>query len=209
MPPSPTTSTSSFMAISSEARSSAEQTRYGSSRWRPPGTGRYRAQNTSLRLASIAAAISRSVWRTGNASRSGLQPPVVLAVTPLEAHLEEVRGQGRRGHVAPLDERDPVLHQLGQAEVDHLLQMVEAVHVGMDEPDASDVAAHERERGAHDRLGDAERPPEALGEGGLARAQASGQEHDVAEAGARCDLPVLLVGGPGRCVRRLTPRPSP
>ena len=106
--------------------------------------------------------------------------PVVVARSQLQAHLQEVGGQDGGGNVSPLDQRHAALvEQLGQRQVDDLLEVVEAVHVGVDEREPALVGAHQGEGGARHLLFDAQTPPEALGEDRLAGAQLPRQQDDV------------------------------
>src|SRR5438477_8787223 len=102
--------------------------------------------------------------RPGRAHRVEVDDPLVVPLGPVQPHLEEVGGQRGSGHVSPLDHGDRALvDELRQRQVDDLLEEVETVDVGVDEPNPAGVDAHEREAGAGDRLLDPQRPPEALG----------------------------------------------
>ena len=95
---------------------------------------------------------------------------IVDIVDLVETHLEVVT-QRRAGDVAPLDEHDPVeRRQLVQGEVVDVARALEPVDVGVvqRQPARQRIAVDERERRRRDRLGDAQRTPEALRERRLA-----------------------------------------
>ena len=100
-----------------------------------------------------------------------------------ELDVEVLRPEGRRGPAAPFDGGDGAVFQhLRQAEVDDVGQLVEAVHVDVDQLDAERgrVAAHQGEGGAGHRLAHAHGPSQALGEGRLAGAEIAVEEQHVA-----------------------------
>ena len=112
--------------------------------------------------------------------------PVVVGVG-LQPQVQRIPAQYRRGRVPPLDQgHRTVLHQLGQPEVDDLVQVVEPVDVGVEQPaqprstdvrtgPVDRVVADQGERRAGDGLGHPEPGPEALGERGLSGPQVTGQ----------------------------------
>src|SRR5690606_8467658 len=72
------------------------------------------------------------------------------------------------------------VEQLGQAEVEALLDLLEPIHVEVVELEPPPfVLPGEREGRARDRLGDAEGCAEALGERGLARAEVADEQDEV------------------------------
>ena len=98
----------------------------------------------------------------------------------VEPH-DEVLAERPGDDIAPLDEHDAVgLGQLAERQVGDLGVLVEAVEVGvMQRRPPAVVAVHQRECRRRDRLGDAERPAEALGERRLAGAHLPGEHDDV------------------------------
>ena len=111
-----------------------------------------------------------------------------------ERDLERAVAAGRGRQLAPLDQGHRVLlDQLGQGQIDHLVQRAGPVDVGVDEqPDRAAlpaaVLAHQGEGGAGHRARHAERGGEALGEDRLARAEVAHQQNDVAGP-AQCRHP--------------------
>src|SRR4051812_9637521 len=105
----------------------------------------------------------------------------VVVVAELEPHLDEL-GRERRDHgVAPLDQRHAlVVDQLAEAEVEELLQALEAVGVDVNDRKDALIRVHDHERGAGDGLLDAQGLAEPLHEGGLACAQVTGEQEQVA-----------------------------
>src|SRR4051812_9302653 len=117
----------------------------------------------------------------GQAHRAQLDDAVVVAGAERDPYLEEVRRQGRCDRIAPLDERHRAfVEQLGQPDVEHLLHLLEAVDVDVVEQEPSPfVLAGEGERRARDGTVEPEAAPEALREGGLARAEVADEQHEV------------------------------
>src|SRR4051812_1359728 len=108
----------------------------------------------------------------------------VVVVTKLEPHLEELRRQGRDDGVAPLDEGHAlVVEQLAKAEVEQLLETLEPVGVDMHDREGALVGVHDHERRAGDRLFNTEGPAEPLHECGLARAEVTGEQNEIAGPG--------------------------
>ena len=107
--------------------------------------------------------------------------------------------------VAPLDEHDAVeLGELAEREVGDLGELVEAVQVGVvQRRPAGVVAVNEGEGRRRDRLGHAQRPPEALGEGRLSGPHLAGEEDDVPAAAERGDGAGDVVGGGEGCRTQL------
>src|SRR4051812_34613598 len=117
----------------------------------------------------------------GQPDRAQLDDAIVVAGAEGDPDLEEVRRQRRCDRVAPLDERHRALvEQLGQPHVEHLLHLLEAVHVDVVEQEPPPfVLAGEGERRARDGTLEPEAAPEALRERGLARAEVADEQHEV------------------------------
>ena len=147
----------------------------------------------------------------------GLEPTptaVVIAVTGREVHVEPVGGEQPRSTRSPHSTTvtASLAHEVVEPEVVQLLQVVEAVDVDVHERRGRVVLAHDGERRAHHRLGDAERDRDALGEHGLAGAELAVEHDDVAGAQHRADAAaerVRLVGGRASSPQRLIGCASP
>ncbi len=113
-------------------------------------------------------------------------PAGLVVAVHLQVDAQPVVPEDGLGRLAPLDDgHAAVLHQLAEAEVGDLVAVREAVEVGVDELTertsvGQRVLAHQGERRAGDGVGDPEGGAEPLGEGRLAGAEVSGQQHDVA-----------------------------
>ena len=122
--------------------------------------------------------------RPARADRGQLEVAVVVGLAESQPHLEVVGRQRRDDGVTPFDERDPALvEHLGQAEVVHLGELLEAVHVEVvhrRRPSYCDTSVNV---GLVIGLDDAERRAEALGERGLAGPEVAGEQDQVARAG--------------------------
>ena len=116
-----------------------------------------------------------------------------------DLHAQPALGQQLLDRVAPLHEQHVVAAaELLQAEIDDVLDAVEAVHVDVCQVEDARVLLHERERRRHHGLLDAQPACDALGERRLARAQLPGEHHGVAGAQQRGDRLADLAGLLGR-----------
>src|SRR4051812_17046696 len=139
----------------------------------------------------------------GNARGLDRHDAVVVAVARLQQHAQPVARQRRAHAVAPLDEGHRVTaDQIVEAQVVQLLQAVEAVHVDVHQRRGRVVLAHDRERGAHDRLVDPERDRDALGQDRLAGTELAVEDdhvtcaqHCAESLAERVGLPGALGGG--------------
>src|SRR6516225_3612714 len=89
--------------------------------------------------------------------------PLLLVLPVVEVHVQPVGRKHTSGQVGPLDAgHGAPVELLEQRQVDHFAQPVQAIEVGMQEQQlVAAVGAHQRERGAGDRLVDAQAAGEA------------------------------------------------
>ena len=117
------------------------------------------ARTSRRRDATASAAAARSRATTGPVTVDLERAAVVVGSSPgAQAHDEAVDGQHARDHVAPLDERhavvvDDLLEARGRAAPATWSRRYTSTCTSRIRPV---VLAHDRERRAHDRLGDAE-----------------------------------------------------
>ncbi len=112
-------------------------------------------------------------------------PESVCTRVVSNGHVKPVRGQGGRGDVSPLDNgRRAVLQELGESEVDDLLEVFKAPDISVQELPAGRrfVTVDQHERGAGDGLAHAQCGSQALREGGLAGAEFTAQKNRVPRA---------------------------
>ena len=120
------------------------------------------------------------------AGRAEGDDPLVVGRARPEGDVEGVGPEDGLGGIPPLHQgHGPVLHQLPEAEVDDLLEVVQAPDVGVQERAhrtvrVGRILANQGEGGAGDRLGHPEAGPEPLGERRLASPEIAGQQEDVA-----------------------------
>src|SRR6185312_2561118 len=187
-------------------RPPASRTSPSTAPWSPNATDTWAV---AVSIASTSTSVSRDrgdqrVAAPGPRDAGGLERhrSLVVVGTQCQVHVEAVGGEQRAHAVAPLHDGHRVApHEVVEPEVVQLLQVVEPVHVDVHERRGGVVFAHDGERGAHDRLADAERDRDPLGEHGLAGAELAVEHHDVAGAQQRADAAperVGLVGGARR-----------
>ena len=130
---------------------------------------------------AVTAASSR-IRRASHRSPTGVQlvVAVVVAGTEGDPDIETIGGQGGKNHVAPLDQGDTVVEELGQRQVSHFGKVLDPIHVEVVDQQPPFVAVGQRERGTGDGLRHTQRSREALHEGGLSRAEITGQHDQVA-----------------------------
>ena len=104
-----------------------------------------------------------------------------------DAHVDTLTREHERDRLAPLDDSDPALEQLFEAQIVHLLDPVEAIHVDVRDGDAAFVLLHDRERRARHRLRDTQRARQPFRERRLAGAEVAGEHDEVTGAELRSD----------------------
>ena len=113
----------------------------------------------------------------------GDEPPVPPGV--LEAHLGPRRWEATLARLRPFDEHDRAVEVRLEVSPLALGDVLEAVEVEVRYGQPACVGVADRERGARDRAGDAERAAGAAYERRLAGAELAGHQHDVARVEAR------------------------
>ena len=129
---------------------------------------------------------------------------VVVAVAGLEQHAQPVAREHGADAVTPLDHGDRLTaDQVVEPEVVELLQVVEPVDVDVHQRQWCVVLAHDGERRAHHRFGDAERDRDALRQHRLAGAELAVEHDDVARTQQRPEPLAERVGLARVACRRL------